>query len=149
MNKSLHFFRCQVSSNESIFVPLNDSQIGLFSLKSLKTEIILKPYDTFETKSLGMVMAMKPCLDKSKYLLAAYDGGLLVLWDIRTKKILSSLEVEQSPMCMDFNSTIMYGIVGSPCDNLQVSFMKIIRLLKKKLKKFCSTTLDKDNTSLL
>ncbi|OXU23960.1 hypothetical protein TSAR_006698 [Trichomalopsis sarcophagae] len=37
----------------------------------------------------------------------------------RSKKILSSLEVEQYPMSVDYNATLMHGIVGSPCANLE------------------------------
>lgn len=114
--------RCQVSTDGGLFIPLNDSRIGLFSLKTLRTEIELNPTHCLpDLKSLGQVMAIKPCLDESKYVLVAYDGGQMSLWDIRSKKILSSLEVEQCPMSVDFNATLMHGIVGSPCDNLEVS----------------------------
>ncbi|XP_058798115.1 guanine nucleotide-binding protein subunit beta-like protein 1 [Phymastichus coffea] len=114
------FCRAQVSSEDELIIPLNDSKTGLFSLKTLKTEIELNPLSLPNAKSLGMVMAIKPYIDESKYVFIAYDGGLIYMWDLRTKKMLSSLEVEQCPMAIDFNATLMHGIVGSPCDNLQI-----------------------------
>jgi hypothetical protein len=65
-------------------------------------------------------MAIKPCIDKSKYALVTYDGGQMLLWDVRSRKILSSIKVEQCPMTIDFNATLMHGIIGSPSDYLQV-----------------------------
>ncbi|OXU22322.1 hypothetical protein TSAR_012067 [Trichomalopsis sarcophagae] len=115
------FCRCQVSTESELLIPLNESRIGLFSLKTLKTEIELNPDHCLpDMKSLGQVMAIKPFVNESQYVLVAYDGGQMSLWDLRSKKILSSLEVEQCPMSIDYNSTLVHGIVGSPCDNLEV-----------------------------
>ncbi|CAB0028558.1 unnamed protein product [Trichogramma brassicae] len=113
------FCRCQVSADDSIYIPLNDSKIGLFSLKTLQTEVELNPLIS-KMDSLGHVMAIKPCMDESKNVLVAYDGGVMALWDIRSKKMLSFKEVEQCPMCFDFNSTLNLGFIGSPCDNIEV-----------------------------
>lgn len=126
---NIYIFSAQISSEDELFIPLNDSKIGLFSLKTLKTEIELNPLSLPDEKSLGMVMAIKPYVDESKYVLVAYDGGLVYMWDMRTKKMLSSLDVEQCPMALDFSATLMTGIVGSPCNNLQVSYQ--ILLLEK------------------
>ena len=86
----------------------------------MSTEIKLDPASHPDYKSLGQVMSIKPLLDDSKYVLVTYDGGQMYLWDIRSKQILSSLEFEECPMCIDFNTTLMQGIIGSPSDNLEV-----------------------------
>ncbi|XP_011497853.1 PREDICTED: guanine nucleotide-binding protein subunit beta-like protein 1 [Ceratosolen solmsi marchali] len=114
------FCRFQVSTEDAIYIPLNESRVGLFSLKTLKTEIELSPISHSEANLFGHVMAIKPCMDESKYALITYDGGQILLWDIRSKKILSSIKIEQCPMNIDFNTSLMHGIIGSPADYLQI-----------------------------
>jgi WD40 repeat protein len=128
------YCRCQVSTDDAIFIPLNNSRIGLFSLKTLRTEIELDPVSLPEVNSIGQVMAMKTHENEPNHVFVAYDGGQMSLWDIRSKKILSSLEVEQCPMSFDFNATLMRGIIGSPCDNLQVFSLSPDNELSEKTK---------------
>lgn len=64
-------------------------------------------------------MAIKP-LKNEKLVLIAYEVGKLILWDVRQNKILSSLTVETCPMALDFDTTLMKGVIAGPSDNLQV-----------------------------
>ncbi|XP_014210906.1 guanine nucleotide-binding protein subunit beta-like protein 1 [Copidosoma floridanum] len=128
------FCRCQKSTENTMFIPLNNSKIGLFSLKTYETEIELDPLSFPDIDKLGDVMAMKPCLDGFNYVLVAYDIGKLLLWDIRSKKILSSLTLDACPMTIDFNTSVMSGVVGTPEDNLNVfSLSQDHKLSKKKV----------------
>ncbi|CAK9822052.1 hypothetical protein ANTRET_LOCUS661 [Anthophora retusa] len=70
-------------------------------------------------ENLGEVMVIKP-LKNEKLVLAGYEGGKLILWDIRQKSILSSLIIETCPMALDFDTTLMKGIIGGPSDKIQV-----------------------------
>lgn len=99
---------------------MSDSKIGYFSINTCKVEIELDPINIENLPPLGLVMGMKSCFGKSTHVLAIYDGGQLCLWDIRSKKILSSLEIGKSPMSLEFNPSLEYGIIGSPSDSLEV-----------------------------
>lgn len=115
------FYSCQAWKEDTMFMPLDNSRIGLFSLKTMKTEVDLNPSCLPDLKSLGQVMAIKPFMDETNYVLVAYDGGQISLWDMRSKKILSSLEVEPCPMSFDFNTVANLGVIGNPSSNLDVS----------------------------
>lgn len=115
-------FRIQKSSENDLFIPLSDSKIGLFSTKTFKIETELNPKSIQDSACLGLVMGIKPCIDEYKYVLVMYDGGLLYLWDVRAKNIVSSLEVEKSPMSIDFSSTLKHGIIGSPSNHLEARY---------------------------
>ncbi|KAJ8682300.1 hypothetical protein QAD02_018092 [Eretmocerus hayati] len=128
------FCRCRQSVDHAIFIPLSNSRVGIFSLKTMKTELELDPSSIPNEKSLGEVMAIKPCMDEMKYILVTYDGGSVYLWDVRSKKMLSTLESEQCPMCIDFHESLRLGIVGSPCDNLQVFSLSSNNELMEKTK---------------
>lgn len=64
-------------------------------------------------------MVIKP-LRNEKLVLVGYEGGKLILWDIRNKSSLSSLAIESCPMSLDFDTVLMKGIIGGPSDQIQV-----------------------------
>lgn len=73
---------------------------------------------------------MKP-LDINDLVLVAYEGGQLLLWDMKKNDVLSSLTVEQYPMTFDFDISLMQGILGSASDKLEV-LTEISNTCKKK-----------------
>lgn len=103
-------------SNSELFIPLKESTVGILSTNTLNVELTLK---SANSENLGEVVAIKP-LKNEHVLLVAYEGEKLSLWDIRQKSILSSLVVEKCPMALDFDSSIMKGVIAGPSNNLQV-----------------------------
>lgn len=108
-----------------MYIPLKDSRVGLFSMKTLKTESELNPRNIKDSKPLGEVMVIKPLADP-RYVLVAYEGGQLALWDIKVKDILSWLPTELCPMTVDFDDFLKKGIIGSPSNIIQVTNNKFI-----------------------
>lgn len=111
-----HYCRFQAFSENEVVVPLKESNIGLLSTNTFNVELKLSPSNS---DKLGDVMVVKP-LKNEKLILVGYEGGKLILWDIRQKSVLSSLPVETTPMALDFETTSMKGIIGGPSDQLQV-----------------------------
>ncbi|XP_076234216.1 guanine nucleotide-binding protein subunit beta-like protein 1 isoform X2 [Calliopsis andreniformis] len=111
-----HYCRFQTFSEKEIIVPIKESNVGLLSTDTFNVELKLNP-SKFE--KLGDVMVIKP-LKNDKLILVGYEGGKLILWDIRQKSTLDVLPVETCPMALDFDTTLMKGIIGNPSDQLQV-----------------------------
>jgi len=102
-----------------MLVPLDSSVVGILSLKTYNIESMLDPSKFSYNDKLGTIMAMKP-LDINDLVLVAYEGGQLLLWDMKKNDVLSSLTVEQYPMTFDFDISLMQGILGSASDKLEV-----------------------------
>lgn len=114
------YHRSQLLSEEdTILVPLDCSAVGILSLKTFKMESKLDPSKLSYNDKLGTVMAMKS-VDINGLILVAYEGGKLLLWDMRKNDVLSSLTVEQYPMVFDFDASLMQGILGSASEKLEV-----------------------------
>lgn len=120
------FCKNKVLCEDSIFVPLRNSVIGLFSLKSSEIEVELDSQKLAESeiKQLGELMSIKPCVQDQKLVLAAYESGDIALWDLRMKSILSWLKIEQCPFSIDLDETLKLGIVGSSTNKLEVFDIK-------------------------
>lgn len=105
---------------DAMLIPLDCSTVGILSLKTFKVESTLDPSKLPYNNKLGTVMAMKPLVDVNGLVLIAYEGGQLLLWDMRKNNVLSSLTVEQYPMAFDFDASLMQGILGSASEKLEV-----------------------------
>lgn len=108
-----------LSEKDAMLIPLDCSVVGTLSLKTFKVESTLDPSKLSYNNKLGTIMAMKP-LDMNSLILVAYEGGQLLLWDMRKNDVLSSLTVEQYPMTFDFDASLMQGILGSASEKLEV-----------------------------
>lgn len=102
-----------------MLIPLDSSAVGILSLKTYNIESTLDPSKLSYNDKLGTIMAMKP-LNINDLVLVAYEGGQLLLWDMKKNDVLSSLTVEQYPMTFDFDISMMQGILGSASDKLEV-----------------------------
>ncbi|XP_006608647.1 guanine nucleotide-binding protein subunit beta-like protein 1 [Apis dorsata] len=125
-----HYCRFQVFSDNEIFIPLKESTVGILSSITFNIELKL---NTSNFQNLGEIMAIKP-LKNEKLVLIAYEIGKLILWDVRQNKILNSLTVETCPMTLDFDTTLMKGVIAGPSDNLQIFTLSVNHLLNNKNK---------------
>lgn len=68
-------------------------------------------------KKLGMVMCLKiwqPDAGEGPLLVAGYENGSILLWDVSLGRPLSSLSVHPEPvMCLDFDPSRQRGVSGS------------------------------------
>lgn len=117
--KTLHYRSQLLPEKNAMLVPLDSSAVGILSLKTFNIESILDPSKLSYNDKLGTIMAMKP-LDINDLILVAYEGGQLLLWDMKKNDVLNSLTVEQYPMTFDFDASLMQGILGSASEKLEV-----------------------------
>ncbi|XP_032675135.1 guanine nucleotide-binding protein subunit beta-like protein 1 [Odontomachus brunneus] len=124
LNKSIDykhrsFCRSQLlPEKDAILVPLDSSGVGILSLKTFNIESTLDPSKLSCYDKLGTVMAIKPLI--SGLILVAYEGGQLLLWDMKKNDVLSSLNIQSYPMTFDFDASLMQGIVGSASAVLEI-----------------------------
>ncbi|KAL2742155.1 guanine nucleotide-binding protein subunit beta-like protein 1 isoform X3 [Vespula maculifrons] len=138
------FCRCQVLSEDIVITALKDSNIGLYSVKSSNMELTLYSSEVLYSKKLGEVMAIKPLPSTDQKILVAYEIGLLVLWDITAKKVLHCMDIESCPMALDFETSYMQGIIGSPSEKLEIFNLSSDTLTTK-----CTLTLKNPGTSVI
>ncbi|XP_031848046.1 guanine nucleotide-binding protein subunit beta-like protein 1 [Nomia melanderi] len=136
-----HYCRFQTLSQNQLLVPLKESKVGILSTRTFSMELEL---NSSNFKNLGEVMVIKPLKDE-KLVLIGYECGKLILWDIRQKKTLNYLTTEQCPMALDFDTTLMKGIIGGPSNQLQVFTLSENHLLCDKTK----ITLKNSGTSVI
>lgn len=123
INMNILYHRSQLlPENDAVLIPLDCSVVGTLSLKTFKVESTLDPSKLSYGNKLGTVMAMKSLVDVNSFVLVAYEGGQLLLWDMRKNDVLSSLAVEQYPMTFDFDASLMQGILGSASEKLEVHY---------------------------
>ncbi|XP_015602838.1 guanine nucleotide-binding protein subunit beta-like protein 1 [Cephus cinctus] len=141
------FCRSQMLSEDILLVPLKESSIGAFSLKTCSIEYKLEPSQLTEgATNLGEVMTLKPIVLQDKELvLISYESGDIALWDISAKKVINWLKVESCPMAVEFDMSHMRGIVGSPTEKLQVFDLSKTHVLSLKT----TLTLKNPGTSVI
>ncbi|XP_077294479.1 guanine nucleotide-binding protein subunit beta-like protein 1 [Arctopsyche grandis] len=112
------FCRCLVSeSNNLLFVPKKDSQIDVYTLDG--EEIMTLPVS--KDSRVGEVMCFKHLeISNSQYLLAAYESGDVLMWDLKTQKSISSLKLREFPLTLDYDLILGRGIYGNSSESIQV-----------------------------
>ncbi|XP_014475313.1 PREDICTED: guanine nucleotide-binding protein subunit beta-like protein 1 [Dinoponera quadriceps] len=138
LNKSVNYKYCSfcrsqlLPEKDAILIPLDSSVVGMLSLKTLNVESTLDPSKLSYHNQLGTVMAVKPLRHMNELILIAYEGGQLLLWDMKKHDVLSSLNVEHFPMTFDFDVSLMQGILGSASDKLEIFGMSPSHALSHK-----------------
>lgn len=71
--------------------------------------------------NLGQVMCFKYVdLSGNGYLLAGYESGDFLTWDMRSGKVIDQKRLEECPMAVDYDPITNRGIYGGPSDRLGV-----------------------------
>jgi hypothetical protein len=119
INIKILFYRSQLlPKKKALLIPLDSSTIGMLSLNTFNIDLIFDPSKSSYNDKLGTVMAIKPVTEE--LILIAYESGQLLLWDMKKNNVLSSLVIEEYPMTLDFDVSLMQGIIGSASNKLEV-----------------------------
>lgn len=87
--------------------------------------MLLRPNDSIlgaEIKDpLGTIMCMQPITFSNQlYLLAGYESGSFLTWDLRTRSIINVAQFEECPIGFDFCAEQNRGIYGNMSDKLGI-----------------------------
>lgn len=112
---------CRFEANtklETLYVPDNESKILIFSFAGDKIGC-LQPDSEMK---LGDVMCLKyiefPC--DRPCLLAGYEAGWLLLWDLNTSQCIGTLQTKECPMSVDYHLEQQRGIIGNSSNVIQI-----------------------------
>lgn len=112
---------CRFDANtklEALYVPDKDSKIHIYNFSGEKGGC-LEP-DT--SLKLGEPMCLKfiefPC--DRPCLLAGYEAGWLLLWDLNTSQCISKLKTNECPMSVDFHLEQQRGMIGNVSNVIQI-----------------------------
>lgn len=110
--------------NDTVIMPRGEANIVVLCGQTFAERQLLNP-TTVEPKlpPLGTVMCLLPVEIKDKaYLLAAYEAGVLVLWDLDSAKPVSHLQVspDECLMSMDYDAYNNRGVCGGASDKIFV-----------------------------
>ncbi|KAK6620694.1 hypothetical protein RUM43_010989 [Polyplax serrata] len=101
-----------------IFVPQKN---GYFQTISVNTRDTLNRTRLINGDNLGDIMAFKIIvLNNENHMLVAYEGQKLILWFLNKSSEISSLQMTECPMALDFDVKRNKGIYGNPTDQIVV-----------------------------
>ncbi|KAG4075961.1 hypothetical protein HA402_003787 [Bradysia odoriphaga] len=99
--------------------PKDENSIGIYNSDNFSLQTTLLGADS--GLKLGQIMCFKHIeMSGQRYILAAYESGDFLTWDLRTGKILHNITLEECPMALDFDPISNRGIYGGPHDQLGV-----------------------------
>ncbi|KAM5193721.1 guanine nucleotide-binding protein subunit beta-like protein 1 isoform 1-T2 [Mantella aurantiaca] len=114
--ESIGFCKCSLLNNEHVLLAMpgaESSQVQVMDLSSKKILGCLNP----TSSKWGMVMCIKlwqPESGSSPLLIAGYEDGSVVLWNVLEQKIMSRVMCHKDPvMSLDFDCTNAKGVSGS------------------------------------
>lgn len=101
---------CSVSRN-MLFSPQGSVNISVIDLETSEEVHLLKPNE--DEKTLNQIATLKLIdLDSETFVLAGYDSGHMLLWDLKTNDILSELKYDFPVIAIDYDPLTNRGIVG-------------------------------------
>lgn len=112
-----------------IFYPKNDNEICVGTLGedvnqcgvTLNPKSLLDERKELTTTKLGYLMCMKPItFSNQSYLLAGYESGIFLTWDLRTNAIINVAQFEECPFSFDFCSEANRGFYGNASDKIGI-----------------------------
>lgn len=131
-SSTIHIGYCRIECIPDcnlLLSPLDKNSIVVLDMLDLtKVVATLTPSDAttsenvkFDSSQLGNLMCMKhiPVGDLD-YVLACYESGDFVTWDLKTHKPVDCKRFEECPMTVDYDAATNRGIFGGPSDKLGV-----------------------------
>ncbi|XP_053962768.1 guanine nucleotide-binding protein subunit beta-like protein 1 [Anastrepha ludens] len=103
-----------------LFYPCDENSIGIVHVNDDTTAPpqMLVPNDP-QLPKLGSVSCLKPFECASQlFLLAGYESGHFLTWDLSSGVIVDLLQLDAEPMAVDYDPQTNRGIVGGPSEKL-------------------------------
>ncbi|CAB4002349.1 guanine nucleotide-binding subunit beta 1 [Paramuricea clavata] len=119
------FCKCEIiydfqSSGDNCLAVSSEDQSQI-DIMCLKTKKIIRKLTPESSKSFGMCMCLKSIETEKKYLVAGYESGDIILWDLQSSNMVSKLCVHKEPvMCVDIDPKSNRGISGSAEEKVTV-----------------------------
>ncbi|XP_055593308.1 guanine nucleotide-binding protein subunit beta-like protein 1 [Uranotaenia lowii] len=110
----------------SVIIPKSGSNISILCGRTFTERQLLSVTGSGAIQSklppLGTVMCFLPVeLKSTTYLLAGYESGVLILWDLNTSKPLSQVQLGASDECLmalDYDPVTNRGVCGGSSDRI-------------------------------
>lgn len=121
------FCKCEIlnyKNKDEFYIIASGQDQSQIDVIDLKNKQVFKKFIPDCKKSLGMCMCLKivRVQDGMDVILAGYENGSLLAWDLQTSNIIDELKVHSEPvMCLDFDSSSLRGVTGS-ADNMFAVF---------------------------
>lgn len=111
-----------IPEHNMLISPRAQNDIVIHNLNDLKIQGILSPSSTHdEGNTLGALMCMKLVkFSDQLYILAAYESGNFLTWDLRSNTVINTVKFEESPMTFDFCCETNRGIYGNASNTLGI-----------------------------
>jgi len=111
-------FDC-IEEDHLIIAPKQENTISIIALDTLKeTQTLI---DSEQSQTLGVISCLKYLkLSEQPYVLAGYESGTLLLWDLRASKIIASLSLNEFLTSIDYDLVTHRGIAGSTSDKVEI-----------------------------
>jgi len=117
-------FDC-VPDQDILIIPSKDNDIIVYDLDDLSVQQTLQPSAISNEQDLQLTLGQVMCLkhitiSNQSYILAGYESGAFLTWDLRTGKIINTAKFEECPMAFDYCSETNRGIYGNASDKLGI-----------------------------
>lgn len=113
--------------------PRNENDIVVLDMRDLSTIIATLEPARGENNNVGKLMCLKHiAMADQDFVLACYESGDFVTWDLRGEKIIDQKRFDECPMAVDYDATTNRGLFGGPSEQLGVfeysrSTMQLVR----------------------
>lgn len=117
------FCRIECVADEQIIIsPKGENTLVIVDYDNVSVvHATLMPAAAAIDSALGQLMCFKYIdLSGQGYVLAGYESGDFLTWDLRTNKVIDQKRLEECPMAMDYDPVTNRGIYGGPSDQLGV-----------------------------
>lgn len=110
------------TGTETLFYPHGENSIGVLHLQSAlgagdsTTQFLIA--DDPQLPKLGSICCLKPFeCDGQMFVLAGYEEGTFLTWDVSSSRVIDLLRIDESPMAVDYDPLTNRGIIGGPSKN--------------------------------
>lgn len=120
--KHTGFCRIEFVPDENFLIcPKDENTLAVYDLDDFVSDHLTLSPDSSSTTPLGQVMCFKHIkFSGQSYILAGYESGDFLTWDLRCSKVVDSKKFEECPMSVDYDTITNRGIYGGPSDRLGV-----------------------------